>query len=94
MLASGCAPAQVNDQSHQPPNETTLARQQYTIVVEVLVGTDGLVKDARIALSSGNKHADEAALREIKKARMTPGTKDGQSTEMWSRLAVTFKPTD
>jgi periplasmic protein TonB len=95
VLVTGCAASPpVNDQGDQPTIETTRSRQVYTTVVEALVGIDGSVKDARIAQSSGLERADEMALDEIRKRRLTPGTKDGQPVQTWGRYAVTFAPID
>jgi TonB family protein len=78
----------------QTPAEIRKAREEHTVIVEALVGVDGLVKDARIAQSSGSAAADEAALREIRGSRLTPGTENGKPVEMWGRYSVAFTVND
>jgi TonB family protein len=63
-----------------------------TVTLDVLVGTDGGVVDARIAGSSGNEKLDQAALREVKRTwKLTPATENGQPVEKWGRFSVEFQ---
>jgi TonB family protein len=58
-----------------------------TVLLELLVGVDGAVKDGRIAVSSGSPQIDGKALEEAKRSwKLTP-----QPKEQWGRFTVTFK---
>lgn len=68
-----------------------------TVIVEVLVGTDGKAKEARIRSSSGDPKMDSSALKEILPSwKLIPATKDGVAVEAWAPFSITFKlnPTD
>lgn len=78
----------------QPPYPTASIRDNETgtVAIEVLVGTDGRVRDARIAQSSGSGRLDEAALREARQHwRLRPATRDGTPFEQWLTLRVVFR---
>lgn len=58
--------------------------------VDVLVGEDGRVKDAKIVMSSGHEALDAATLREAVTWRFRPGRVNGTPTAMWNTFVVTF----
>ncbi len=62
-----------------------------SVVVELLVGTDGRVSDSRIKTSSGHDRLDKAALQGLSRCRFTPGTVDGQPAAAWAQLRYTFR---
>ena len=81
-------------QSRDPdyPANARRAGEHGSVVLQVLVGTDGRVLDARLAQSSGFPDLDRAALDGIKSDyRFTPGMIDGQRREMWHTLKFTWK---
>jgi protein TonB len=60
--------------------------------LEVLVGTDGRVRDARVSQSSGFGRLDQAAVIEAKQHwRLRPATRDGVPFEQWLTLKVVFR---
>ena len=63
-----------------------------TIVVRVLVGTDGRVADAAILTSFGNPACEEAALAAARQWEFTPATKDGVPFEQRVSIPFTFAP--
>lgn len=63
-----------------------------TIVVRVLVGADGRVKDASILTSFGNPACEEAALVAARQWEFTPATKDGVPFEQRVSIPFTFAP--
>lgn len=74
------------------PANARRAGEQGSVVLQVLVGTDGRVLDARLAQSSGYPDLDRAALEGIKSDyRFIPGMIDGQKREMWHTLKFTWK---
>lgn len=71
------------------------ASDERTVLLNVLVGVDGRVKDARIEISSGSAELDTKTLEEVKRAwQLKPGEEKGQPREKWGRFAVTFKFVD
>lgn len=62
-----------------------------SVVVELLVGTDGRVTDSRIRQSSGFDRLDKAALAGLSRCRFTPGTVDGQPQSAWAQMRYTFR---
>lgn len=75
--------------------EPILGTKAVTVVVELLVGVDGRVKDGRIFKSSGNAYIDEVALKNARETwKMEPATKNGEPVEAWGKFAMTFKIED
>ena len=62
------------------------------IVVRVLVGTDGSVKDATIINSFGNPACEQAALDAARQWEFNPATKDGTPFEQRVSIPFTFTP--
>jgi protein TonB len=66
--------------------------QQGSVVIEVAIGADGKIQDAKVATSSGFPLLDEAAVKYAKSwPRMTPGTRNGVPSAMSFSIKVTFK---
>lgn len=63
-----------------------------TIVVRVLVGEDGKVKNARVMQSFGNPACEQAALDAARQWEFTPATKDGVPFEQRVSIPFTFTP--
>ncbi len=57
-----------------------------------LVDENGNVTDVRLIRPSPHKFVDEAAIRALRSAKITPATKDGVKVKMWSTFAITVKP--
>ncbi len=57
-----------------------------------LVDENGNVIDIRLIRPSAYKFADEAAIRSLRSAKITPATKDGVRVKMWSTFPITVKP--
>lgn len=78
-------------QPEYPPTSRRL-NEEGSVVLQVLVGTDGTVKDGKVQTSSGFPRLDEAALKHALRAwRFTPGTEDGAPVQTWHSVKVTFK---
>lgn len=74
-----------------PPQSRRLG-EQGSVVLSVLVGTDGRVLDAKLVQTSGFPRLDEAALDGIKtNYRFTPGTLDGKPQQLWYTFRFTWK---
>jgi len=63
-----------------------------TIVVRVLVGVDGLVKEAVVLKSFGNPACEQAALDAARQWEFDPATKDGAPFEQRVSIPFTFAP--
>jgi peptide/nickel transport system substrate-binding protein len=63
-----------------------------TIVVRVLVGEDGKVRETRVIKSFGNPACEQAALDAARKWEFSPATKDGMPFEQRVSIPFTFTP--
>jgi protein TonB len=64
-----------------------------TVVLSVYVLANGRVGDVELISSSGHASLDESALREARRWRLVPGTKDGAPAPMWRKVPVKFELT-
>jgi TonB family protein len=71
--------------------ETPSAPVEGTVIYSLLIGVDGLIKDAKLVTSSGSKKLDDAGREYVKTWRLTPGTTNGVPTEMWRSFKIAFK---
>lgn len=62
------------------------------VVIRVLVGTDGTVKEASILSSFGNPACEAAALDAAKQWEFNPATKDGVPFEQKATIPFDFRP--
>lgn len=65
-----------------------------TVVLAIEVLENGRIGAVKIEQSSGYERLDESAVREARRWRMSPGTKDGVPTRMWKRVPITFRLQD
>jgi protein TonB len=69
--------------------------QQGSVALDILVGTDGRVRDAKVSRSSGFELLDQAAVSEAKQHwRLRPARRDGVAFEQWLTLRVVFRLAD
>ena len=64
--------------------------EQGTVVVRVLINTEGRAEQAEIRTSSGYTRLDEAALDTVKRWRYVPGKRAGTAEAMWFNVPVRF----
>jgi protein TonB len=62
-----------------------------TVWLSIEILPNGRVGQVRIEESSGFTRLDDSAVREARKWRMKPGTRDGVAISMWKRVPVTFQ---
>jgi protein TonB len=62
-----------------------------TVILSVQVLANGRVGEVRLVQSSGFQLLDESALREARRWRFVPGTRDGVATPMWKQIPITFR---
>ena len=72
------------------PPIATWNEQQGTVVVDVAVGSDGWVRDARIVTSSGYQQLDAAALVTVGYWHYLPETRDGVAVASAHRTQLIF----
>ncbi|WP_404480375.1 energy transducer TonB [Novosphingobium sp. BL-52-GroH] len=72
------------------PTESRRAREQGTVKLLVLVGTDGAVKDIQVAGSSGSQRLDRAALAAVKRWRWSPMMSGGTAMAVRGYVTIPF----
>lgn len=66
--------------------------EEGALLLEILVGADGHVHEAKVSHSSGFERLDQAALSEAKQHwRLRPATRNGVAFEQWLTLRVVFR---
>ena len=85
------------DRSHpltQPPYPMSSIHlgEAGALALDILVGADGRVRDAKVSKSSGYDRLDQAAMSEAKQHwRLRPATRNGVPFEQWLTLKVVFR---
>ena len=85
-----------------PPRPATTIRPDYPkgarrrgeqgdVTLEMRIGADGTVVDARIAGSCGHLELDEAALKAVRAAKFAPARSGGKAVASTARLTLTFR---
>ena len=65
------------------------------LALDILVGADGRVRDAKVSKSSGYDRLDQAAVSEAKQHwHLRPATRNGVPFEQWLTLKVVFRIED
>lgn len=80
--------------SHDPEYPLVSRRlgEQGSVVLQVMVGVDGKVTEAKIVQSSGFPRLDQAAVDGVKSNyRFHPGTSDGTAQAMWYTFKFTWQ---
>jgi protein TonB len=81
-----------NSREPEYPPQSRQLGEQGSVVLQVLVGTDGGVLDTKLVQGSGYDRLDQAALRDIKRGyRFVPGTIDGKPQPMWYTIKYNWK---
>ncbi len=80
-----------SQQPEYPPTSRRMG-EQGSVVLQVLVDTDGRVIDTKLLQSSGYDRLDQAALDGVKSNyRFLPGTVDGKPQQMWYTFKFNWK---
>ncbi|MBW2047240.1 MAG: energy transducer TonB [Deltaproteobacteria bacterium] len=76
-----------------PPYPRRARKRGYqgTVLLKVLVGRDGRVRELRVQTSSGHSILDRAAVKAVKQWIFEPGTVGNERVEMWVRVPVRFE---
>jgi protein TonB len=87
-------PGHLNPRPDYPAKSIAL-REEGVVLLAVLIGVDGRVKEARIEHSSGYARLDESALRTaLRSYRFLPGTSNGVPVPMWLKIRIIFRLED
>ncbi len=84
VLAEGCA---------TPAYPVSAARngETGTVLLALLIGSDGKVSDAKVQKSSGHPALDKAARSALSLCKFKPATMDGLATAGWSAISYVWK---
>jgi protein TonB len=66
--------------------------EQGTVVLTVMVKSDGSASDVEVKSSSGFARLDRAAAEAVKTWRFNPATVDGKAIDKSYEVPITFKP--
>lgn len=72
------------------PSDERLAGHAGRVVVRVLIGTDGRVKDVQQVSAASPAFFEATRRRALEKWRFKPGTRDGVAVEAWQTMTVRF----
>jgi protein TonB len=84
------ASGKLNNQALVYPHMSRKLREQGTVVLDILVKTDGTIGDIKIKTSSGFKRLDDAAVNAVKRWRYEPATQGGVKIDFWYVQPVEF----
>ena len=73
------------------PASAIRAGQTGTVLLSVQVLENGRVGEVRLLQSSGFAKLDDSALREARKWRFVPGTRDGVPVALWKQVPIKFE---
>ncbi|MGL4302638.1 MAG: TonB family protein [Sphingomonas sp.] len=73
------------------PSDERLAGHTGRVVVRVLIGTDGRVKEVQQISAASTAFFEATRKQALTKWRFTPGTRDGVPVEAWRTMAVRFE---
>ena len=74
------------------PIEALRQGHQGTVILLVLVGTDGRPKEIQIKKSSGYRELDRAAREGVMQYRFSAAVRDGKPFEAWVEVPINFTP--
>lgn len=79
-------------QNPKPPYPSLSRRlgEQGTVLIQVLIGSDGIAQKGEIRKSSGFDRLDQAALTTVLKWRYVPGKRAGVPETMWFTVPIAF----
>ncbi len=72
------------------PRDALRRHEQGTVVLRVLVGSDGVPQTVEIESSSGSPRLDNAARDAVMQWRFQPGTRGGTTHAAWARVPIAF----
>lgn len=82
-------PALIHIDAPEYPPQAREQRIEGTVMIQVLVGVDGTVTDARVT-TQVDPELDDAALAAVRNATFKPATRDGTPTPVWVQVPMRF----
>jgi protein TonB len=73
------------------PLDAARRREQGTVILRVLVGSDGVPQQVEIETSSGSHSLDESARDAVRRWTFQPGTRAGVAAALWARIPIAFR---
>jgi periplasmic protein TonB len=73
------------------PRISITRREEGTVMLRVLVGTDGAPQQIEVERSSGHVALDRAAREAVMKWRFEPGTRNGAPYAAWGLVPISFR---
>jgi protein TonB len=80
----------LNNPTPPYPRQSKRLGEEGTVVVRVLITTEGHAEKAEIRTSSGYARLDETALTTVKAWRFVPGKRNGLPEAMWFNVPIRF----
>ena len=91
-------PSSSADYLHNPkpiyPRLSERRNEQGTVILHVLVGVDGRVREVSLKSSSGFERLDQAAREAVLAWTFVPGKRNGAAVEMTVDVPIRFKPSE
>jgi protein TonB len=84
------APRVTQRQDPEYTKEASDAKVEGTVLLSVVVGSDGIAHDINVTRSLGSG-LDEKAVQAVQKWRFAPGTKDGAPVNVKASIEVNFR---
>ena len=75
------------------PKAALMNEEAGTVVLSVLVGTDGNVVDSKVEKSSGSKTLDKATTKIYSSCKFKPAVKDGKPQQAWTKFEYVWSLT-
>jgi protein TonB len=72
------------------PLEARRAHEEGTVVLKLVLSTEGQVSDIAVARSSGSDRLDQAALSAVRKWRWRPMLRSGQAVMVQGNVTIPF----
>jgi protein TonB len=73
------------------PRAAIRRHAQGTVLLHVLVGTDGVAQKIELSRSSGHRELDDAAREAVRRARFQPVLQDGVAVPAWGLVPIEFR---
>jgi protein TonB len=90
MVQPGADPRNPFSEPQYPSAEIRQGHEG-TVLLSIQVLENGRVGDVRVEQSSGFPALDQSAMREAKRWRFRPGTRDGLPVSMWKQVPIKFE---
>jgi TonB family protein len=83
-------PKVISSQDPEYPQHGVFGRVQGTVVLELIIGSDGSPREIKVVRSLSSE-LDDAAIKAVKKWKFAPATKDGEPVPVKVNLEVSFR---